>query len=56
MPLCHNIEAHSSIITRGNGRMIYCMQAHEDKISPKCAYELERETILRIACIMVARS
>ena len=21
--------------------MIYCMQAHEDKISPKCAYELE---------------
>ena len=20
--------------------MIYCMQAHEDKISPKCAYEL----------------
>ena len=22
----------------GEGRMVYCMQAHEDKISPKCAY------------------
>jgi Cysteine rich repeat len=21
--------------------MIYCMQAHEDKISPKCAFDLE---------------
>ena len=21
--------------------MIYCMHAHEDKISPKCAYDLE---------------
>ena len=24
----------------GEGRMIYCMHAHEDKISPKCAFEL----------------
>jgi hypothetical protein len=24
--------------------MIYCMQAHEDKISPKCTYDLEEAT------------
>jgi hypothetical protein len=36
--------------------MIYFMLAHEDKISPKCAHELERETILRIARMVVARS
>ena len=28
------------ILTPGEGRMIYCMQAHEDKISIKCAFEL----------------
>jgi Golgi apparatus protein 1 len=27
-------------VTPGEGRMIYCMQAHEDKISAKCAFEL----------------
>jgi len=28
-------------VTPGEGRMVYCMQAYEDKISTKCDYELE---------------
>jgi Golgi apparatus protein 1 len=36
-----DIRKYCKDVTPGEGRMIYCMQAHEDKISPKCAYELE---------------
>jgi hypothetical protein len=36
-----DIKKYCKDVTPGEGRMIYCMQAHEDKISPKCAYELE---------------
>ena len=32
---------YCSTVTPGEGRLLYCMQAHEDKISAKCAYELE---------------
>ena len=35
-----DIKKYCKSVTPGEGRMIYCMQAHEDKISPKCAYEL----------------
>ena len=35
-----DIKKYCRSVTPGEGRMIYCMQAHEDKISPKCAYEL----------------
>ena len=35
-----NIKKYCKDVTPGEGRMIYCMQAHEDKISPKCTYEL----------------
>ena len=35
-----DIKKYCSTVTPGEGRMVYCMQAHEDKISPKCAYEL----------------
>jgi len=35
-----DIRKYCRDVTPGEGRMIYCMQAHEDKISPKCAYEL----------------
>lgn len=35
-----DIKKYCSNVTPGEGRMIYCMQAHEDKISPKCAFEL----------------
>ncbi len=36
-----DIKRYCTTVTPGEGRMIYCMQAHEDKISPQCAYELE---------------
>ena len=36
-----DIKKYCSDVTRGEGRMIYCMQAHEDKISARCAYDLE---------------
>jgi hypothetical protein len=36
-----DIKKYCKDVTPGEGRMIYCMQAHEDKISPKCTYELE---------------
>ena len=36
-----DIKKYCSDVTPGEGRMIYCMQAHEDKISPKCTFDLE---------------
>jgi hypothetical protein len=36
-----DIKKYCSDVTPGEGRMIYCMHAHEDKISPKCAFDLE---------------
>jgi Cysteine rich repeat len=36
-----DIKKYCSTVTPGEGRIIYCMQAHEDKIGPKCAYDLE---------------
>jgi len=35
-----DIKKYCSTVTPGEGRMIYCMEAHEDKISIKCAFEL----------------
>jgi hypothetical protein len=35
-----DIKKYCSTVTPGEGRMIYCMEAHEDKISAKCAFEL----------------
>jgi hypothetical protein len=36
-----DIKKYCKTVTPGEGHLIYCMQAHEDKISPKCAYDLE---------------
>ena len=36
-----DIKKYCRTVTPGEGRMIYCMQAHEDKISAKCVFELE---------------
>jgi hypothetical protein len=36
-----DIKKYCRSVTPGEGRMIYCMQAYEDKISTKCAFELE---------------
>jgi Golgi apparatus protein 1 len=35
-----DIKKYCKTVTPGEGRMIYCMQAHEDKISVKCTFEL----------------
>ena len=35
-----DIKRYCKTVTPGEGRLIYCMQAHEDKISVKCAFEL----------------
>ena len=35
-----DIKKYCKDVTPGEGRMMYCMQAHDDKISPQCAYEL----------------
>ena len=35
-----DIKKYCSTVTPGEGRILYCMQAHEDKISPACEYDL----------------
>ena len=35
------IKKYCATVTPGEGRTIYCMQAHEDKISPGCSYDLQ---------------
>ncbi|MDH2352768.1 cysteine rich repeat-containing protein [Bradyrhizobium sp. SSUT112] len=35
-----DIKQYCKSVTPGQGRVIYCLQAHEDKIGPKCTYEL----------------
>ena len=45
-----DIQKYCSTVTPGEGRMIYCMQAHEDKISVKCTFELgETATSVQVA-------
>ena len=35
-----DIKKYCSTVTPGEGRILHCMQAHEDKISPRCEYDL----------------
>lgn len=35
-----DIENFCSQVTPGNGRLLHCMAAHEDKISGQCSYAL----------------
>jgi Cysteine rich repeat len=35
-----DIRKYCRNVTPGEGRIVHCMQAYEDKISDKCAYEL----------------
>jgi hypothetical protein len=38
---CGNeLKSYCSTVTPGEGRLIFCMMAHEDKISAKCDYAL----------------
>jgi hypothetical protein len=41
------IKEYCSTVTPGEGRVIYCMQAHEDKLSPGCSYDLQ-EVVLAL--------
>jgi hypothetical protein len=35
-----DVKTYCSTVTPGEGRLVYCMLAHEDKISTKCEYAL----------------
>lgn len=41
-----DIENFCSQVTPGNGRLLHCMAAHEDKISGQCSYALYRASSL----------
>jgi Cysteine rich repeat len=41
-----DIKKYCSTVTPGEGRILHCMQAHEDKISPQCAYDLNEVELL----------
>jgi Golgi apparatus protein 1 len=41
-----DIENYCSKVTPGNGRLLHCMAAHEDKISGQCSYALYRAASL----------
>jgi Cysteine rich repeat len=40
-----DIKKYCKTVTRGGGRVVYCLQAHDDKISPKCAFELDEAAL-----------
>ena len=40
-----DIKKYCGTVTPGEGRLVYCMQAHDDKISPKCAYSVDEVTL-----------
>ena len=42
-----DIKKFCSNVTPGEGRVLHCMQAYEDKISPKCGYA-EQEAALNL--------
>jgi hypothetical protein len=42
-----DIKKYCSNVTPGEGRVLHCMQAYEDKISPQCAYA-EQEAALNL--------
>ena len=41
-----DIDNYCSQVTPGNGRLLHCMAAHEDKISGQCSYALYRAASL----------
>ena len=41
-----DIKNYCSQVTPGNGRLLHCMAAHEDKISGQCSYALYRAASL----------
>jgi hypothetical protein len=44
------IKSFCSTVTPGQGRMVLCIEAHEDKLSPKCQFDMhEAANNLRLA-------
>ncbi|MET0868838.1 MAG: cysteine rich repeat-containing protein [Pseudorhodoplanes sp.] len=41
----NDIKKFCRNVTPGQGRVLFCMQAYEDKISPKCAFELREAEV-----------
>jgi Cysteine rich repeat len=35
-----DLKQYCSAVTPGGGRLVYCLEAYEDKISAKCAFDL----------------
>ena len=54
-----DIQNYCSQVTPGNGRLLHCMAAHEDKISGQCEYALYQAAALleevAVAIAYVAR-
>jgi len=40
-----DIKKYCSTVTPGEGRMLHCMQAHDDKITPRCAHDLHEAAL-----------
>lgn len=40
-----DIKKFCSGVTPGGGHVVYCLEAYDDKISPKCAFELDETEI-----------
>jgi hypothetical protein len=50
-----DIQSYCSQVTPGNGRMLHCMAAHEDKISGQCQYAFyQAATVLEQLATAVA--
>jgi Cysteine rich repeat len=41
-----DVEKYCSMVTPGDGRILSCMEAHEDKISKECRYSINRASYL----------
>ena len=42
-----DVKSYCATVTPGEGRLIFCMLAHEDKISTKCDYALMQRDEMR---------
>ena len=50
-----DIQNYCSQVTPGNGRMLHCMAAHEDKISGQCEYAFyQAATVLEQLSVAIA--
>ena len=36
-----DLKQYCSTVTPGGGRLVYCLEAYEDKLSAKCAFDLD---------------